>query len=213
MVRHRQEAAEARKRRANGETSRQRILDAAGAIAGERGFEGTSINLVSERSGLAASSIYWHFKDKDQLIAAVIDRSWAAWIERIDRPVAVPRGVNPTELFHLVLQGTGSALEEFPDFLRLGLMLILEHRPEDPTARARFIEVREATAERVRQAYELFFADLSGDDIASLVTLTIALADGLFIAREANELELFNAFDLMACAILGAAEQLRSARR
>jgi len=210
MTGYRQEVAEPRRRRANGEASRQRILDAAAAIAGERGFEGTTINLVSERSGLPASSIYWHFKDKDRLIAAVIDRSWDAWIERLDRPVAVPDDADPTALFHLALRRTGSALEEFPDFLRLGLMLILEHRPEDPTARAKFIEVREATAERIRQAYELFFADLSRSAIASLVTLTIALADGLFVAREAHELELANAFDLMASAILGAAEQLRT---
>ena len=60
---------------ANGEESRQKILDAATAIAGERGYDGTSIALVSERSGLPASSIYWHFKDKDALIAAVIERS------------------------------------------------------------------------------------------------------------------------------------------
>jgi AcrR family transcriptional regulator len=199
-----------RKRRVNGETSRHRILDAAAAIAGERGFEGTSINLVSERSGLPASSIYWHFKDKDELIAAVIDRSWDAWFERIDRPFAAPDGAEPSELFRLALQRTRSALEEFPDYLRLGLMLILEHRPEEPTARAKFIDVRRATAERVRRDYERYFTDLKGDDIASLVTLTIALADGLFVAREADELELSNAFDLMAGAILGAAEQLRS---
>lgn len=60
--------------------SREKILDAAAEIAGERGYEGTSINLISERSGLPASSIYWHFKDKDELIAAVIDRSGTSWL-------------------------------------------------------------------------------------------------------------------------------------
>ena len=60
-------APAARRRRANGEESRQRILDAAAEIAGERGYDGTSIALVSERSGLPASSIYWHFEDKDAL--------------------------------------------------------------------------------------------------------------------------------------------------
>src|SRR5579859_2258481 len=38
-----------RQRRANGEESRRRILDAAVEIAGERGYEGTSIALVSAR--------------------------------------------------------------------------------------------------------------------------------------------------------------------
>src|SRR3954454_18904441 len=83
---------EPRKRRANGEASRQRILDAAAEIAGERGYEGASIHLVSERSGLPASSIYWHFKDKDELIAAVIDRSFERWTAVLTRPAAAADG-------------------------------------------------------------------------------------------------------------------------
>ena len=62
-----------RRRRSNGQASRQKILAAAAEIAAERGYEGTSIGLVSEQSGLPASSIYWHFKDKDALLAAVIE--------------------------------------------------------------------------------------------------------------------------------------------
>ena len=60
-----------RRRRVDGEASRTRILDAATEIASERGYEGASIALVSAKCGLPASSIYWHFKDKDDLIAAV----------------------------------------------------------------------------------------------------------------------------------------------
>jgi AcrR family transcriptional regulator len=210
MVGSRQAEPAPRRRRANGEASRERILDAAAAIAGERGFEGTSINLVSERSGLPPSSIYWHFHNKDELIAAVIDRSWDAWTAMLDRPAALPSGASPADVFHHVFRHTGRALVEFPDFLRLGLMLILENRPEEPTARAKFVQSRNATAARVRVFYDSFFAGLAATDITSLVTLTIALADGLFIAREADELDLADSFDLVATAILGAAEQLRS---
>jgi AcrR family transcriptional regulator len=46
------------RKRADGEASREKILDAAAQIAGERGFQGTSIGAVSDRSGLPASSIY-----------------------------------------------------------------------------------------------------------------------------------------------------------
>ena len=69
-----------RRKRADGELSRERILDAATEIAAERGYEGTSIALVSKKCGLPASSIYWHFTDKDDLIAAVIERSFASWL-------------------------------------------------------------------------------------------------------------------------------------
>lgn len=200
---------EPRKRRANGEASRQRILDAAAQIAGERGYEGTSINLVSERSGLPASSIYWHFKDKDELIAAVIDRSYHRWATTLDQPLAVPDGASQDDVFRLGLQRTGQALADFPDFLRLGLMLILERRPEEPTARRSYLEARTDTAARVNKLFGAYFTDLDSNAIESLVILTIALADGLFIANEVDDITLDNAFDLMATAIFGAAGRLR----
>jgi AcrR family transcriptional regulator len=200
--------AEARKKRANGEASRQRILDAAAEIAGERGYEGTSINLVSERSGLPASSIYWHFKDKDELIAAVIDRSFRQWSETLERPVAVPEGATGEDVLRAGLRRTGEALAQFPDFLRLGLMLILERRPEEPTARSRFIDTRHVTSARVADLYRAYFGDLDEQAIRSLTTLTMALADGLFVASEIDEIALDDAFDLVATAVLGAARQL-----
>ncbi len=75
-----------RRKRADGELSRERILDAATEIAAERGYEGTSIGLVSKKCGLPASSIYWHFKDKDDLIAAVIERSFGEWLSAWQLP-------------------------------------------------------------------------------------------------------------------------------
>ena len=81
-----------RRRRPDGELSRARILDAATEIAAERGYEGTGIAAVSAKCGLPASSIYWHFKDKDDLIAAVIERSFQNWLHVWkSRPRAVSR--------------------------------------------------------------------------------------------------------------------------
>ena len=75
-----------RRTRANGEQSRERILDAATEVATERGYDGTTISLVSKKSGLPPTSIYWHFADKDDLIAAVIERSFARWLAALDLP-------------------------------------------------------------------------------------------------------------------------------
>jgi AcrR family transcriptional regulator len=204
--------AETRRRRPKGEASRERILDAAAEIAGERGYEGTSINLISERSGLPASSIYWHFKDKDELIAAVIDRSFHGWFAAIQAPLEVPEGASRADVFHLGMQRSGDAIAQFPDFLRLGLMLVLEQRPEEPTARTRFIETRRETRASVRGLYKSLFPDLSTRQREALITLTIALSDGLFVAQEAGEVDLGAGFDLLATAILGAANELRAAR-
>ena len=117
----------------------QRILDAATEIAAERGYEGTSIALVSTKCGLPPSSIYWHFKDKDDLIAAVIERSFAAVAGGMELPAGRPPGAMAFELGTQIAK----ALLDAPDFIRLGLMLALEHRPVEPRARAMFLQVRD----------------------------------------------------------------------
>src|ERR1700740_2959699 len=114
-----------RRKRADGELSRERILDAASEIAAERGYEGTSIALVSAKCGLPASSIYWHFKDKDDLIAAVIERSFAQWLSAWEMPA---EGTARERLVGVAMQ-TAKALLDSPDFLRLGLMVALGRRP------------------------------------------------------------------------------------
>jgi AcrR family transcriptional regulator len=200
------------RRKAEGEASRERILDAAAEMAGERGYEGTSINGIVERSGLPASSIYWHFKDKDELLAAVIDRSFARWLEETHPPAGTAEGLEVDQAMHDVLRRSGAALAKFPDFLRLGLMLMLERRPQEPTARTKFLEVRKTAANIIRRAYLTFFSDLAAGDIEGLVTLTLALSDGLFIAGEVDDLDLGEAFDWQATAILGAAEQIRQSK-
>jgi AcrR family transcriptional regulator len=124
------EQPKSRRKRADGELSRERILDAATVIAAERGYEGTSIGAVSAKCGLPASSIYWHFKDKDDLIAAVIERSFGTWMTAWD----IPKDGAAEERFVGVAVQTAKALLDSPDFIRLGLMLALERRPEAPRA-------------------------------------------------------------------------------
>src|SRR5699024_4522972 len=75
-----------RQTRAKGRASRQKILEAAAAVAGERGYDGTTIALVSRESGLSASSIYWHFADKDALLAAVVESGFEMWLGQVTRP-------------------------------------------------------------------------------------------------------------------------------
>lgn len=201
-----------RRKRAHGEESKQRILDAAAEIAGERGYEGTSIALVSERSGLPASSIYWHFEDKDQLIAAVIERTFNRWLEGMRVWVPPKPGTSREERFSAALRRTAKALTEAPHFLRLGLMLSLERRPEEATARKMFLQVREQAYKGIVTAYEAFFAgELDARAVRSLATLAMAAADGLFIAHEVDEVvDLEESFELVAAAILGTAAHLRS---
>lgn len=169
-----------RQRRADGELSRTRILDAATEIAAERGYEGTSIGAVSAKCGLPASSIYWHFKDKDDLIAAVIERSFANWLTVWQ----LPEDVIARDRLKEVAIGTAKAVLDSPDFLRLGLMLALERRPVEPKARAMFVQVRHQAFEALCTGIRDLGLALTDEQVDQLATYALAGADGLFIAKE-----------------------------
>ena len=197
-----------RRKRADGELSRERILDAATEIAAERGYEGASIALVSAKCGLPASSIYWHFKNKDDLIAAVIERSFGDWLKAWQVPV---EGSPQDRLVGLAMQ-IAKALLDSPDFIRLGLMLSLERRPVEPRARAMFLQSRAQTFDQLVETMRGFTPDLTDAQVRQLVTYAIAGADGLFIAKEigGDSVDLLALFELHARALYDSALRLIS---
>lgn len=173
-----------RRKRANGVESRQRILDATVEIAGERGYEGTSIAAVSAKCGLPASSIYWHFKDKDDLIAAVIERSFETWLTAVELPD--DESGSPLERVTTMAANVARSLVDAPDFLRLGLMLALERRPTEPRGRTVFLQVRDIARQRIAEVIRALFPDLDDRAVEVLTAYAVAGADGLFVQREIN---------------------------
>ncbi|MDX1888694.1 TetR/AcrR family transcriptional regulator [Mycolicibacterium sp. 050158] len=197
-----------RRQRADGALSRRRILDAATEIAAERGYEGTSIGAVSAKCGLPASSIYWHFKDKDDLLAAVIERSFGKWLTAWE----FPDGDVPAERLIGAARQIAKALTDSPDFIRLGLMLGLERRPVEPRARAVFVEARGEAFRILAAAIEELVPGLAQVHVDQVTTYAIAGADGLFIAGEiaGDGLDLTTLFELHARALYDMAVRLRA---
>ena len=195
-----------RRTRANGEQSRERILDAATEVATERGYDGTTISLVSKKSGLPPTSIYWHFADKDDLIAAVIERSFGRWLAALD----LPGGALVQERVADLGTQVAKALLDAPDFIRLGLMLALERRPVEPRAREMFLQVRDAAFHRFEAVVRDVAPELDEEGVRLLTTYAIAGADGLFIAKEVggDSVDLIKLFDLHARLVFQSATQL-----
>lgn len=195
-----------RRRRADGELSRQRIVDAAAEIAAERGYEGTSIAAVSGKCGLPASSIYWHFKDKDELIAAVIERSFESWVTAWQ----MPEEGDPRERIAEFSTRIAKALLDSPDFIRLGLMLSLERRPVEPRARTMFLQVRDQAYRQLTQTLGELAPELTDADVHQVATYAMAGADGLFIAKEigGDAVDLIALFAMHARAVYDTAVRL-----
>jgi AcrR family transcriptional regulator len=58
------------------EGTRERILEAAGAIARERGYKGTTLARIQKAAHVHPGSFYWHFADKDSLFAGLVTSAY-----------------------------------------------------------------------------------------------------------------------------------------
>jgi AcrR family transcriptional regulator len=75
--------------------SRSLILQAAFDAFAEKGYDGTSMDDIVQRSGLSKGTLYWHFTNKHDLFVATLnwamkglDESFIATLQQVDRPVA-----------------------------------------------------------------------------------------------------------------------------
>lgn len=71
--------------RAEAERRQQRLLDVAGAMFMRLGFDGTSIDAVAETAGVSKRTVYAHYRDKNELFAAVLRRLIDRWLVPINR--------------------------------------------------------------------------------------------------------------------------------
>ena len=62
-------------RRVNrGQATRQHLVEVATELFAARGYEGTSIEAVLDRTGASRGSLYHHFVSKERLFEAVVER-------------------------------------------------------------------------------------------------------------------------------------------
>ncbi|WP_199444330.1 TetR/AcrR family transcriptional regulator [Umezawaea beigongshangensis] len=163
-----------------GDESRRRILDAAEELFAERGFDRTSFVDIAKRSGISRGSIPWHFKNKDGLVLAVVERV-VARIWPAERYQSVPsitevfsetaellRSGNSALVFMILVEALGDrgvVREQYREFFarrREGIEELLRHkRPTGVNA--------EMAAEQERTAAVALNGALLGIHLQALV--------------------------------------------
>ncbi|OOC59324.1 TetR/AcrR family transcriptional regulator [Paenibacillus ihbetae] len=78
------------------EERRNEILDAADELFGQKGFDGTSTNDLLEKVGIARGTLYHHFKSKEDIMDALIDRYAARLLEGA-REIAADKSIPVVE--------------------------------------------------------------------------------------------------------------------
>jgi AcrR family transcriptional regulator len=115
-----------------GERLRQEILDAATRILEETGRENAlSLRGVAREVGISAPSIYLHFKDKAELLWAVLAGAYHALATTMEKAgeAAATTGADPWERLYAIVAAYRRFAIDKP--LRYRLMFSLEYEPED----------------------------------------------------------------------------------
>jgi AcrR family transcriptional regulator len=75
-----------RERRGRPTLTRDQIVDAAIAILDEEGLEALSMRRLGQRLDSGATSLYWHIRNKDELLDLVLDRIIGEVVQEIGAP-------------------------------------------------------------------------------------------------------------------------------
>jgi AcrR family transcriptional regulator len=84
-----------------GDRTRASVLDTAVSLATEAGLDGLSLSQLAERLGVSKSGLFAHWRTKEELQLAAIERAREGFTESVLRPaLAAPRGVRRLWAMH-----------------------------------------------------------------------------------------------------------------
>ncbi|WP_329106136.1 TetR/AcrR family transcriptional regulator [Micromonospora sp. NBC_01699] len=88
-------------RAVRGERTRTMVLDTAVALATEAGLDGLSLGQLAERLGVSKSGLFAHWRSKEELQLATVERARELMLDEVIRPaLRAPRGVRRLWALH-----------------------------------------------------------------------------------------------------------------
>jgi len=172
-----------------GERTRELILETAVSLAARHGYEGTKVSMIRQATGLSASSIYWHFPNKDQLLSAALEHAFRVqaqgtpnWLD------SKPLNPRCEDLFGKLLAFPPA--DEGMDYWRFGLQLAVVRPQADLTCRTRFLQMRSESFAWLGQWWERSLPEAMEQRQEAGILLgrvTVAVRDSSFIRRHGSE--------------------------
>ena len=131
-----------RRRRSDGEVTRQKVLDAAIATILEVGYYQASSNAIARKAGVTWGALQHQFGTREALLLEVLNERWGRLHEEMT--MAEIRGVTLEARLERVLEVLATHYSAPEHLVQLQILLDLTHNPD--TSR----EAREAIAEHGR---------------------------------------------------------------
>jgi AcrR family transcriptional regulator len=144
------------------ERRRSEVVDAAARVFAQQGFHATSMQNLTDATGLAAGGLYHYIGSKDQLLVAICDQLMAPLLERARELVAEGRAPEDE------LRGLVHAWVEHVERHRPHMLVfqqerhVLEHEPQWRAVRAgrkAFEQLLDGVLRRGEEAGAFRFAD------------------------------------------------------
>jgi AcrR family transcriptional regulator len=170
---------------ARGDASRNQIMDAASKLVLAHGYKGMTVAALCRETGLAPTSIYWHFGSKEGVLLAAMQRS----AERFSAEASTRENLGdaPCERLAALLQAAGRSLQKRPEFVRMLMRLVLQREGLDSVSPS-LLEMRtigrSSMVGTLRIAYESLGPELADEIAQSVADTAIAMFDGAFIALQ-----------------------------
>lgn len=135
---------------ARGEETRVRIVEAAGQLFLERGFEAASVSAIARAARVSVPALYWHYESKTDICYAVLERAMGLFAEAVlgDPDHGTPverlrRFVRNDVRVQLAFREESAAFEMLYTFGQLSTVL-------DDERRRRLDDVQREVIERLR---------------------------------------------------------------
>ena len=143
----------ARKTKQETQATRDGILDAAEACFHEHGVAGTTLDKIGARAGFTRGAVYWHFKNKSEVLAAVMQRCRVPFMQKLELASSSSRDT-PIQDLRAVILLSWRELSESPR-LRCLLEIMLRNDVSSESLQLREVQAEGASdmRQRMRDAF------------------------------------------------------------
>jgi AcrR family transcriptional regulator len=139
--------------------TRERLIDAAARLFGERGFAGASLDDVAEEAGLTKGAVYSNFASKEDLIQAVLDERLEPRLMGVAAVAHEPRSTD--DRIREAGRRFGEVLEQEQSLSLLAFEYMIQ-AARDPALAARFRDRNRAALADLADLVEREWAEAAG---------------------------------------------------